>query len=178
MPLSEMNIKKQRKLNNFADRCFRDVADKDYIAARLLFRNSLYHQFLWQSQQALEKYLKGILLYNRIPAKDLGHDLRLSYKRTEKLPFSFEVDQYTVKFIEFIDDFGTSRYLESSHHIYGPVLNQLDNAIWNIRRYCQPLDPSIPFSDDYHLIIKRKLDLIKESAVLSCQVPHDYKVAF
>src|SRR5688572_4958760 len=55
-------------LNNFAVRSFRDVADGDYIAARLSFRSQLIPQFLWQSLQAIEKYLKCILVLNRIKA--------------------------------------------------------------------------------------------------------------
>ena len=62
-------------LYDFAVRSFRDVADGDYIAARLASRAALVTQFLWASQQAVEKYLKCILLMNRVPAKNLQHDL-------------------------------------------------------------------------------------------------------
>jgi len=67
-----MNIKPL--LNDFATRSFRDVADQDYIAARLSYRHGLIPQFHWQALQALEKYIKAILLYNRIKAKDINHD--------------------------------------------------------------------------------------------------------
>lgn len=53
-------------LNNFATRSFRDVADQDYVLARIAYRSELYAQFLWSGLQAIEKYLKAILLYNRI----------------------------------------------------------------------------------------------------------------
>ena len=55
-------------LINFANRCFRNIADKDYIAARLCYRNGLVPQFHWQALQAIEKYLKAILLINRYPS--------------------------------------------------------------------------------------------------------------
>ncbi len=55
-------------LNDFAIRSFRETADCDYIAARLSFRAGLVPQFLWQSLQAIEKYLKCILVLNRIRA--------------------------------------------------------------------------------------------------------------
>ncbi|MCA1796649.1 MAG: HEPN domain-containing protein [Geobacteraceae bacterium] len=58
-------MEKRILINDFATRSFRDVADQDYIAARLSYRHGLYPQFHWQSLQALEKYLKAILLYNR-----------------------------------------------------------------------------------------------------------------
>lgn len=45
-------------LNDFAIRCFRDVADDDYIAARMACPTELVLQYLWASQQAIEKYLK------------------------------------------------------------------------------------------------------------------------
>ncbi|NOT26716.1 MAG: hypothetical protein HOP16_11495 [Acidobacteria bacterium] len=67
--------KKDRELNSFALRSFRDVADADYIAARLAYRAQLPVQFLWASQQALEKYLKFILFLERIKVPKLGHDL-------------------------------------------------------------------------------------------------------
>ena len=52
-------------LNDFAERSFRDMADGDYIAARMACRAALVTQFLWASQQAVEKYLKGILLFSQ-----------------------------------------------------------------------------------------------------------------
>ena len=51
-------------LNDFATRSFREIADCDYIAARLSYRAQLVPQFLWQSLQAIEKYLKCALVLN------------------------------------------------------------------------------------------------------------------
>ena len=56
-------------VNDFAIRSFRDIADGDYIAARMAYRAMLPVQFLWSSQQALEKYLKCILFIRRITAR-------------------------------------------------------------------------------------------------------------
>ncbi len=74
-------------INDFATRSFRDIADQDYIAARLSYRHGLYSQFHWQSLQALEKYLKAILLYNRIKATNINHDIECALEHTKKLPF-------------------------------------------------------------------------------------------
>jgi HEPN domain-containing protein len=63
-------------LNEFALRCFRDVADGDYVAARMAYRAELLLQAYWASQQALEKYVKGILVFRRIPRKKPTHSLR------------------------------------------------------------------------------------------------------
>ncbi|MCZ6489671.1 MAG: hypothetical protein O7A06_03955, partial [Acidobacteria bacterium] len=64
-----------RLLNDFAIRSFRDIGDADYIVARMACRARLVTQFLWASQQMIEKYLKCILLLHRIPATKVKHDL-------------------------------------------------------------------------------------------------------
>jgi hypothetical protein len=51
-------------VNSFATECFRNVADTDYVAARMHSRFGLIEQFQWSALQAIEKYLKAILLYN------------------------------------------------------------------------------------------------------------------
>jgi HEPN domain-containing protein len=63
------------KLNDFAICCFRDLGDEDYISARMAFRAALVTPSLWASQQAVEKYLKCILLLNRIPGAHVRHKL-------------------------------------------------------------------------------------------------------
>ena len=100
-------------LNDFAIRCFRDIADQDYIAARMSYRAQLIPQFLWSSLQAVEKYLKAILLLNRIPAKDVSHDLAKALKYSQKLKFTIRLSPSSDKFIEYLDTFGRFRYMES-----------------------------------------------------------------
>ena len=48
---------------DFSDLDFIDLADKDYITARLLTfaGKSLWRQAAYHSHQAVEKYLKGLL---------------------------------------------------------------------------------------------------------------------
>src|SRR5215468_6849430 len=70
-------------VNDFALRSFRDMADGDYIAARMACRAALLPQFLWASQQAVEKYLKCILLLNRIDAREAYHDLGKALDRID-----------------------------------------------------------------------------------------------
>jgi len=125
------------RVNDFAIRSFRDVADEDYISARLSFRAALVEPSLWASQQALEKYLKCILLLNRIPGAHVKHKLKVALdaiKASSKIPF--ELTSPTQKFIEFIDEFGTFRYLEISNVAFGQHLTHLDRAVWELRRYC------------------------------------------
>lgn len=126
-----------RRINDFAIRCFRDVADEDYISARLAFRAELVEPMLWASQQALEKYLKCILLLNRIPGAHVKHRLRKALEAIEgsgKIPF--ELTAPTRNFVEYINDFGPYRYLEISNIAFGRDLSNLDRAVWEFRRYC------------------------------------------
>lgn len=124
-------------LNDFAVRCFRDMADADYIAARMAFRASLTTQYLWASQQAIEKYLKGILLFYRIPATDVFHDLERALGKIESSrKIALDLTGGTKRFIQYIDGYGQFRYLENSPILFGNDLVRLDRAIWEIRRYC------------------------------------------
>lgn len=129
-----------RRVNNFATRSFRDMADRDYIAARLACRAELMPQFLWSAQQAFEKYLKYLLLVNRIPALKVRHDIALALKLTEQLPFKLELRPQSRKFIEYIATYGEYRYLDVSSFVRGHVLLELDTAVWELRRYCQILN--------------------------------------
>lgn len=74
-PYTSEQDKLDRHINSFATQSFRDQADRDYIVSRLACRYELFPQFLWSAHQAIEKYLKAILVYNRVKAKNVGHDL-------------------------------------------------------------------------------------------------------
>jgi hypothetical protein len=88
-----------RELNSWAFRSFRDIADGDYIGARLAYRAQLPAQFLWASQQALEKYLKCILFIRRIPAKRLKHDLKPAFDLIEQNSISLHLTERSRTFI-------------------------------------------------------------------------------
>lgn len=133
----------ERYINSFATQSFRDQADRDYIAARLACRADLMPQFLWSSQQAFEKYLKAILLYNRIPVPRLTHDVTALLKLTEKLPrvpFSIDLSTRSRKFIDHVAACGANRYIDVPYYVHGHVLVDLDLAVWELRRYCQVLN--------------------------------------
>jgi hypothetical protein len=135
-------------LNSFATRCFRDVADRDYISARLCYRAGLISQFHWAALQAFEKYFKAILLYNRIKAKRIGHNLAKAQKLMQKAPFDIRLSQTSEKLLSHLNDYGRFRYLETSYFIRGPKLVELDKAVWELRRYCRVLDYELPVSGD------------------------------
>lgn len=124
-------------LNDFATRSFRDVADEDYIAARLAFRARLIPQFLWGSLQALEKYLKCMLVLNRIRA-NRGHDLGEILAAFEKSkPFELRLSAPARKFVEFLDTYGRHRYFESSWYVMGGEIVDVDRTVWEVRRYAR-----------------------------------------
>jgi len=127
-------------VNDFAIRSFRDTADGDYIAARMAFRAELVAQYLWSAQQAIEKYLKCILLLNRISAKDVRHDLSKGLSKINTSgKVSMSLTKGTQEFI--VDDLHEYvRYLEVSHHAFGLDIIRLDRAVWEVRRFCT-LDP-------------------------------------
>lgn len=140
------SVRRWRLINDFARRCFRDMADKDYIAARSCYRASLWPQFLWMALQAVEKYLKGILLYNRVPSKNVMHDLSEALNQARLLPFDLELSEAAQRMLRYLDQ-PHIRYLEASYAVHGPKLVELDRLVWELRRYCQVLDFDIIRSD-------------------------------
>lgn len=127
------------KLNDYAIRCFRDVADLDYILARMANRGRLVLQFHWSSQQCVEKYLKGILLFNRVKATESTHSVVSLLKKVKSIrSLAIHLSQQTQALVEFLEDYGVNRYLEYSHQGSGRQLAHLDQAVWEIRRYCKP----------------------------------------
>ena len=150
----------QALVNDFAVRSFRDTADLDYINARLSHRHRLIPQFLWSGLQAIEKYLKCILLLNRIEAKNVSHDLAkaLTLAR-ENLPFTIHHCPASQAVIDHLDTYGRFRYLDVPLYTMGHENLQLDQAVWDIRRYCQVLSYPNPKTNESMLEIElRRLD--------------------
>src|SRR5829696_10099637 len=119
----------------------RNLADKDYISARMNYKLGLLDQFLWAGMQAVEKYLKGILLFNNESTLHLSHGISQAFQKVlaikgNEFGFASGLD----KFIGYLNDYGNNRYWEFPTHTSGLELRDLDLAVWNIRRYCQPTD--------------------------------------
>jgi hypothetical protein len=129
-----------RSLNSWAIRSFRDVGDGDYIAARLAYRAHLPVQFLWASQQALEKYLKCILFIRRIPATHVKHDLKPAADLIESNGVGLVLTEQAKEFIGKIDAMGRYRYMEASVWVDWNWIVALDQTVWEMRRFCT-LDP-------------------------------------
>jgi hypothetical protein len=124
-------------INDFATRSFRDLADPDYIAARQCHRYELDQQFLWNSLQAIEKYLKAILLYNGSSAKGIGHDLGKGLARVQAITdIQFQLPDDVEKFISYVNGYGANRYLIHPTYLRDNALLELDRTVWHVRRYC------------------------------------------
>src|SRR5882672_10776278 len=95
---------------NEAARALRDQADLDYISARHLYRLGFGDQFMWQAQQAIEKYLKATLLFApTLPPRRLGggdgygHNLPLLLSDVLNIdPWRPEVFSSVCKFVEHV----------------------------------------------------------------------------
>ena len=72
--------------NEVVTSLFVDMADRDYILARISFNlgPSFTQQFFWLSSQAIEKYLKASLLLNGETSKGYRHDLVRLFKAVEQ----------------------------------------------------------------------------------------------
>jgi hypothetical protein len=152
-------------LNDFAFRCFRDIGDGDYIVARQAFRQRLIQQALWSGLQAIEKYLKCILLVNRVVADELNHDLgkALVLIRSE-LKFEVRLPKTAEDFIDYLDRYGRFRYYEASWEAMGREMLLLDHTVWYVRRYCQILDHELEDAAGKKIpMLKIELDKLEKS---------------
>lgn len=131
-------------LNDFALRSFRETADKDYIAARMAYRARLIQPFLWSALHCLEKYIKGILLLNRVKAHR-GHSVLPGIALMKQHgKFELELSSEVTSFIKRLEDYGAEyRYYEVSYDTRPFDIVRLDRTVWELRRYCQPLDYEI-----------------------------------
>lgn len=118
------------KRNSYIYRSFRDVADCDYIAARTSHRLKLFDQFLWSALQAVEKYLKTIILLYDGDTRDLSHDLVKGFMRLEEIPeIHWDFEPEATKFLKHLKVMGRDRYFTYPRGTYGQELFQLDHVV-------------------------------------------------
>jgi hypothetical protein len=97
-------------------------------------------QFLWASQQTIEKYLKCILFIRRIPATKVRHHLEPALKLIERSGIDLNLTERAKTFIAQIDRLGRYRYMEASLWVDWHWIVSLDQTVWELRRFCT-LDP-------------------------------------
>ncbi len=163
-------------VNNFARTSFRDVADQDYIAARVNYRAHLPEPFLWCSLQAIEKYLKAILLFNDCSARRIGHDLEKGLLRVLGISdIHFDIPSDVRSFLRYVSPLGSNRYLEYSSYLRRYCLFELDKSVWHIRRYCFYMRGEIRRRDGSR-IQRLPLELSKVHDEYYVENPHKYEL--
>ncbi len=169
-------MNKDQRINDFANRSFRDVADQDYIAARQSYRAELWEPFLWLSLQAFEKYFKAILLFNRISSKGVGHDLEKAIDLIqEKTSINFNLPPEAKEFIVYLNTYGTNRYLEYSTHLDAHALMKLDGSIWHVRRFCFYMQSTTMTNTGEH-ISNLQANISNATSQEYGRNPHKYKI--
>ena len=125
------------RLNQFAA-LFRDIGDADYVSARSNYQLHLREQFFWAGLQAVEKYLKAILLYNGLPTLGYLHNLSKLLTAVREISYlKFEIPVDVEEFLARLCDLGDNRYLSRETYVRPQNLIELDKSVWNIRAYCR-----------------------------------------
>lgn len=133
-----MDEKLRLTLEQIAKEGFRDAADYDYIGARVSFRLHLRDQFYWSALQAVEKYLKAILLFNGVKVKDLSHEPKIIYDRIiNKTPLNLSLTPEQIQLLLVLEKFGNNRYRTECSDLGMDVLFEFDQLIWTIRHYAR-----------------------------------------
>lgn len=161
-----------KELNHFAIATFRDTADRDYIMARMAFRAQLYPQFVVASHQAIEKYLKCMLFFYRVPATHIGHQVGEALKLADaQLPFKMDLHGGVRNTIKLLDQTSLQRYVELPWYVEGYTLARVDHTVWELRRYCQPIDHDALAPDGTDPEVMRSI------ASAAAKRPHEFKIA-
>ncbi len=149
-------------INDFAIRCFRDTGDGDYIAARLALKAGLATQAIWSGLQAVEKYLKCMLLLRRVSSKGVGHKIAEGLRLVnDRLGYDIVLpDHEQAVFNHLAQSYG-DRYLVASLHLFDHELSGLDALVWRLRQYCDVLDVEHYYDKPSEEVLSRNLDKIK-----------------
>ncbi len=144
--MSDLAIERAQR-GFFITRSFRDTADRDYISARILHRYRLTEQFMWMSLQAIEKYLKAILLFHDLPTKHLNHNICIALAEAKAINrLGMRISERASKFVSYINEQGPNRYFTFPRYAEGDELFHLDHTVLQIRRFCH--DFFFPHDDD------------------------------
>jgi len=136
-----------RPILNLYASLLRDIADRDYIASRIMFRAILFENFHWTALQTIEKYLKSIILFNTlVDIRRYSHIiLKLIDVVKKKVGVDFHFTEEEYNLLSRIESYGNGRYgdlclsfyssgLGDNHH---NDLDTFDTIIYKIRKYCQ-----------------------------------------
>ena len=174
----------ESRVDSVAKHNFRDVADQDYINARLCYRNVLMHQYSWAALQAIEKLFKGILLFNRVQQtkselRRLGHDIELGYQKVQAIQdLKFQLPSDCESYIKHLNTIGANRYLTATHYNQEGELFLLDKTVWLTRGYCQNLRLVITRGGANKDLFPSKLKAVKNKEHERCCAYLETKTAY
>lgn len=140
---------------NGVARDFCDYADRSYIAARTLYKNECYDQFLYFAHQSVELYLKSIHIFHRIERKkinkqprDGNHALIPLYNACEQdIPTFKNIPQRVEDFIcGDISDYNAVRYPDYPLRGRFEWITELDLTVWVLRFYAHTREDSTHFA--------------------------------
>ena len=147
------------RLNQIAMTCFRDVADIDYVLSRFCFFGRLEIHAYYLASQAIEKYLKSILLFNQRKAPK-GHKLRCLCDEIVKLSHvNLDSSKEFYSFLEELEWKGQNRYFSYAAFWNSRDLEKIDHMVWDLRRYA--LDISGMEKDASGCDVPRKIRLLR-----------------
>jgi len=143
--------------NSLVERMFVATADRDYVLARWAAINRLDINFFWLGVQAVEKYLKAILLFNGRAARKHGHDVQRLHDDVLTLDSSLTFEPLTKPTVLDLDDIPwfdesvpqflkrlnlmgdpNNRYMLYGFAVHSDDLLKFDQLIWAVRRHCRP----------------------------------------
>lgn len=143
--------------NDIVKSLFIETADDNYITARWCFHQHLNVDFFWLAVHCLEKYFKAALLLNGKSAKGYSHDIEklfnsvkslapelipTSLEKPEDMPDCFWHPENTEQYFSRLNREGSA---DNRYQLYGYIrqpedLFKLDQAVFFVRRLCQPLE--------------------------------------
>lgn len=150
-------------INDFAIRCFRDTGDGDYITARLALKAGLPSQAIWSGLQAIEKYLKCILLLGRVSSKGVGHKIAEGLRLVnDRLRYSIVLSDQEQAIFNHLAESEGDRYLVASLYLCHHELTDLDALVWRLRQYCAVLNVEHYNDRPSQEVLSRNLKRISE----------------
>ncbi|WP_139309070.1 HEPN domain-containing protein [Neptunomonas phycophila] len=122
-----------------------EEADKDYVLARHCFRYNYRLQYVWSKSQAIEKYLKSILLYNCKSARYRSKDKEYGHLLAKLLSAVRNIQDMKITSFPEMGDYikkaevgAKSRYGTYSIWFNTADLKNLDRTVFELRKYCKP----------------------------------------
>ncbi|MFZ1546038.1 MAG: hypothetical protein WAT12_02920 [Candidatus Nitrotoga sp.] len=85
--------------------------------------------------------MKCILVLNRLDAREMRHEVEVGLvKLRAHGKFQIDLSESAQKFVAKLEEGARFRYYETSYYSEEFDLPSLDRTVWELRRYCQPLD--------------------------------------